>query len=102
DAIRYSSVTGVQTCALPISTRQSGNLKHTSARYSARHRSCFMQLAANHQVDQTIASKLSDWFGADFVSIAQHCNALRQGKHLLRSEERRVGKDRGTTGRRTG
>src|SRR5689334_23009458 len=66
-------------------TRQSGNFKHTSARYSARHRSCFMQLASNHQVDQTIASKPSDWFGADFVSIAQHCHAFGQGKHLLQS-----------------
>src|SRR5699024_11763227 len=87
DGIRARSVTGVQTCALPIS----------SLIDSAQHlilptiSLVLISYAAYHMMQRTL---LLDNLNADYVRTAR-AKGLTRGKairkHALRSEERRVG-----------
>src|SRR5437763_12502121 len=77
DGIRDTSVTGVQTCALPI------------CRNAASRRICSLllveyELWSPDWEAKVKASKFADW---------PHYGRARKGHIALRSEERRVGKE---------
>src|SRR5690606_41062387 len=78
DGIRDFHVTGVQTCALPI---------------------CRLVVARHaYQVALGFAHELAERFGvevllADIDDTPQVLEAIGEGADLLRSEERRVGKE---------
>src|SRR5689334_25410972 len=73
DGIRDGTVTGVQTCALPIFTRVDAQLRDARAGHFQRH--AVVEMNVRHQRHMDLAH--------DFLG----------GAHTLRSEERRVGKE---------
>src|SRR2546430_7698149 len=87
DAIRYLTVTGVQTCALPIYRYQNCSQSHGNSAGACRHngrrdRSKQSQRREVHGVDRHVA----DHEGTQHIdSCARNC--------CNRSEERRVGKE---------
>src|SRR2546430_11471603 len=79
DGIRDLTVTGVQTCALPISAESyPKKLRGTRSR------------AGHHPPDQTLSSarprNISSWRTSPSVKV-------RRNRFVTRSEERRVGKE---------
>src|SRR2546430_5575383 len=79
DGIRYLTVTGVQTCALPISTRSTSA---DDARGDARRR--------REDVDRVVALEGVDLEHLDVRVGDREAGAVDR---LRRSEERRVGKE---------
>src|SRR5699024_11462246 len=100
DGIRYRNVTGVQTCALPISLQWGGPWGTTwygGGQYAEYYRAAMFGLGFN----------LGD-FGAISFDVTQAKSTLAdQSEHkgqsyrfLYRSEERRVGKEGSDRGSR--
>src|SRR5207244_8503841 len=88
DGIRYDLVTGVQTCALPIS-RRSGSLRSSSRLPKARREETgkLKFLSANYF--RRGGKKDRGW-----MVPRKHClNTLPYSLAASRSEERRVGKE---------
>src|SRR5262249_57061879 len=88
DGIRDWSVTGVQTCALPILTRRS----------NARQKVGFLCLADRHGIrdSRRIACPVANGFlNGNSLGTGDGSNERRRGG---RSEERRVGKEGGHRG----
>src|SRR5207237_2953612 len=89
DGIRDSSVTGVQTCALPIfdsAVRQvQGNLGNKDALRSAMMKAEFKSLRGGFKFN-TNHYPVQDFY---LVKVAKRSD----GKYETRSEERRVGKE---------
>src|SRR2546430_4610828 len=80
DGIRDLTVTGVQTCALPIFTNQKPD-----------------RFRAVHQRPRQLASLLDDPWRAQIRRATGHAHAtvtqFDEGEDVERSEERRVGKE---------
>src|SRR3989442_12803605 len=84
DGIRDADVTGVQTCALPISAQHAGNLaRGRRGKRRAAHRQ-FSVAAAERRAEESCVPRA----------------AQRRGAGEQRSEERRVGKSVDLGGRR--
>src|SRR5438067_7680860 len=79
DGIRDRNVTGVQTCALPISYVKAVN----GAPIGPRNGSCGTAMYLKRPV--VVTDVMSDPLWADYRHLAEICG--------LRSEERRVGKE---------
>ena len=84
DGIRDKLVTGVQTCALPISTK-SGMIKKTDIKEYANIRKSGKIAISLAEGDELISVQFSK--GDDEILVASN-----EGK-CIRSEERRVGKE---------
>src|SRR5699024_11341564 len=97
DGIRDRNVTGVQTCALPISRWSQPNRETIAALCRARQialashdDATHAHVAESHQLGSVIA---------EFPTTFEAAEASRRhGMNVLRSEERRVGKDAGWGG----
>src|SRR5207253_7394247 len=89
DGIRDGHVTGVQTCALPISRRRSCPKRSRilgQPKIDLRDRQVWPALLQlQHLVDEGLEQPA--------VAVAQAGHLLRQSRSRLRSEERRVGKE---------
>src|SRR5690606_40120562 len=99
DGIRDFHVTGVQTCALPISPAK---LKDWSAKYGVPEQNCynyenFDQIKDNPDIDAVYVITPNSLHHDQVIRVA------RAGKHAIcekpRSEERRVGKEERTSSR---
>src|SRR5699024_12022797 len=90
DGIRDRNVTGVQTCALPISNSKLAFYRLHGQNYSG-------WLNANEDPDWRKTRTLYDYSQEELEKIQQNTKEL--AKHAdevaVRSEERRVGKERG-------
>src|SRR5437762_9194400 len=80
DGIRDTSVTGVQTCALPIWSRATGTAARTAAEISARRRI--------HRAPGRTSARI-----APHLPQAPPGRGWRSRQESPRSEERRVGKE---------
>src|SRR5206468_6484889 len=89
DGIRDLIVTGVQTCALPISSavRQGVYLLHANPRWRARRGPFPWRVSG--QPDFFAAQT----FQPDRIRLGKHLVLLRRNERSQRSEERRVGKE---------
>src|SRR5206468_7448438 len=85
DGIRDLIVTGVQTCALPISARVDGRRLHaTRSRASVSH----------SRVETSWCSRANCGAGASAcVEDHSECRCISRAGYVRRSEERRVGKE---------
>src|SRR5207245_6229906 len=90
DGIRVATVTGVQTCALPISIRVV--VFSSTERLPVRHRT----LRARCEMHLGATSQLFFW-GLQLRALAQQ--RARSIMRSIRSEERREGKSVDTRGR---
>src|SRR5205807_4181562 len=91
DGIRDYKVTGVQTCALPIS---GGRALEDQVLDEVGDAPALRRLVARPRVDPDADRDRADLFhplGDDADPVGQH--ALPVVFHLVRSEERRVGKE---------
>src|SRR5260370_10936140 len=87
DCIRYSSVTGVQTCALPILNHMAENRRFPIAAMIAFTRDAFVA-AGVPEADAAIVAK--QFIEADLTGFDAH--GIFRLAPYVRSEERRVGK----------
>src|SRR5207249_8768211 len=84
DGIRDRNVTGVQTCALPISVQRAQNSRANIQRLADKVSNVFVPIVV------FIALATGLWWG--FAPVTAHRVVDFLGKYL-RSEERRVGKE---------
>src|SRR5690606_39895604 len=89
DGIRDFHVTGVQTCALPIS------LIHWSQRIGRWFRSSKTALPSTtvRKPERGFAQLGRQIRGATYQRFHSHDRAVGRGSGIIRSEERRVGKE---------
>src|SRR5690606_40006741 len=92
DGIRYFHVTGVQTCALPISAPGAAGPDAAAAALLRR-------LAANDPKADTGLVEAAYRLAAEAHAAQQRENGDPYITHPLRSEERRVGKEGRSRGR---
>src|SRR5207245_7782269 len=95
DGIRDATVTGVQTCALPIWVHRPGAQRRwTPSKPSAPNSLClaFLWRAV---LDLVLRNGFALLFS---LNLSTHSAHARQGSTLPRSEERRVGKGRRSRG----
>src|SRR5439155_16132777 len=90
DGIRDGHVTGVQTCALPISSRSSGRLRPEDLEGGTFTVS---NLGMFGDVDSFVAIINPPHTGILAVGKAMPRPVVRDGQIVARSEERRVGKE---------
>src|SRR5690606_40971708 len=89
DGIRDFHVTGVQTCALPISDKRFNALKLTSAGQAKYER-------VNERMARQQAAFLEPFSEAERTQLFSYLNRLHShlaDRHAQRSEERRVGQE---------
>src|SRR5207237_6892029 len=98
--IRYSSVTGVQTCALPISFLDAVLHLAAGAIELLVEMARLMLLAAERGDDKARVGRALGPFGlGDDPALAAPAVPRRPHEILERSEERRVGQESRDTGR---
>src|SRR5439155_8753895 len=91
DGIRDGHVTGVQTCALPISCRSPTRFRSTRVATTGEKWCCIHGLSLFQK--QTVKPPGKRWLFAILLACIAIVALLMPGHDLPRSEERRVGKE---------
>src|SRR5690606_39964572 len=93
DGIRDFHVTGVQTCALPISRLEQARRRHGAAYEVAKHITSEGHLKAEIVTLAAAGLESSNPQGKIWPKVSHAPRAFRIDRVTTRSEERRVGKE---------